>query len=109
MDSAAAHRKIELQDTADFTYLINNVRRAAAESIAAAFPPVEGAISARDEDDLHTRIEELVNEVCSLLESISPAAIFCLFLHIDEQTQAHRPPIFSLSHDNLPCKILCIA
>ncbi len=58
--NAAAHRKIELQAPEDFSYLINNVRRAAAESIAAAFPAVEGA---EDEDDLRVRVEQLVNEV----------------------------------------------
>ena len=65
MDSSSvAHRKIELQTPEDFTYLINNVRRAAAESVNAAFPPVEG--SEGDKDDLHSRIEELVNEVSHL-------------------------------------------
>ncbi len=58
MDANAAHRKIELQSAADFTYLTSNVRRAAAESIQAAFPPVDD-----EQDDLHRRVEELVNEV----------------------------------------------
>ena len=63
MDSSAAvtHRSIELQDPEDFTYLIDNVRRAAADSINAAFPPVEGAEG--EVDELRERIEELVNEV----------------------------------------------
>lgn len=63
MDSSAAvaHRRIELQDPEDFTYLIDNVRRAAADSINAAFPPVEGAEG--EVDELRERIEELVNEV----------------------------------------------
>ncbi|KAH8880370.1 hypothetical protein GQ53DRAFT_543469 [Thozetella sp. PMI_491] len=62
MESAAgvAHRKIELQDPEDLTFLINNVRRAAADSINAAFPPVEGAEG--EVDELRVRIEELVNE-----------------------------------------------
>lgn len=76
---AAYHRKIELQSTEDFAYLANNVRRATAESLAAAFPPVEDAedktgsskarakgrkkASANEADDLHTRVEALVNEV----------------------------------------------
>ncbi|EFX00887.1 hypothetical protein CMQ_1968 [Grosmannia clavigera kw1407] len=75
---AAYHRKIELQSPEDFAYLARNVRRAAAESVAAAFPPVEDATDktngskARakgrkkspgdDADDLHTRVEALVNE-----------------------------------------------
>jgi kinetochor protein Mis14/NSL1 len=61
MDTAVAHRKIELQSAEDFTYLINNVRRVAAESINAAFPPVEGAAS--NDDELRVQIEQLVNEV----------------------------------------------
>jgi kinetochor protein Mis14/NSL1 len=59
MDST--HRKIELQSPSDFRYLIDNVRRAAADSINAAFPPVEGADGA--EDDLRLHIEAMVNEV----------------------------------------------
>ncbi|KAI1851337.1 hypothetical protein JX266_003412 [Neoarthrinium moseri] len=61
MDTAvSAHqRKIELQSPEDLTYLLANVRRAATEHINEAFPPVEGA---QGEDDLRTRIEELVNE-----------------------------------------------
>ncbi|KAI0007300.1 hypothetical protein F4779DRAFT_619746 [Xylariaceae sp. FL0662B] len=55
----AAHRKIELQASEDFSYLVANVRRAAAARIDEAFPPVEGA---HDEDELRTRIEELVEE-----------------------------------------------
>ncbi|KAK1766482.1 putative kinetochore protein [Phialemonium atrogriseum] len=60
MESSTAHRKIELQSAEDFTYLINNVRRAAADSINAAFPPVDGADGHGDE--LRTQIENLVNE-----------------------------------------------
>ena len=59
--AAVAHRKLELQDPEDLTYLIDNVRRAAADSINAAFPPVEGAEG--EVDELRIRIEELVNEV----------------------------------------------
>ncbi|KAK0749921.1 hypothetical protein B0T18DRAFT_437307 [Schizothecium vesticola] len=58
MDST--HRKIELQSPSDFRYLIDNVRRAAADSINAAFPPVEGADGA--EDDLRLHIEAMVND-----------------------------------------------
>jgi kinetochor protein Mis14/NSL1 len=62
MESAiSTHRRIELQSPEDLSYLIGNVRRAADESINAAFPPVEGA--AGQEDELRTRIEALVNEV----------------------------------------------
>lgn len=58
----SAHRKIELQSPEDLTYLINNVRRAAAEHVGAAFPPVEGD-DAAEEDELRVRIEGLVNDV----------------------------------------------
>ncbi|PSR97757.1 hypothetical protein BD289DRAFT_361879 [Coniella lustricola] len=58
MDSA--HRKIELQSPEDLTYLINNVRRAAAEHIGAAFPPVEGG--AAEEDELRVEIEGMIND-----------------------------------------------
>lgn len=77
---AAHHRKIELQAPEDFAYLVDNVRRAAADSVSAAFPPVannddnddndrgkngrNGKKKRVDEDDdLHTRVETLVNEV----------------------------------------------
>ena len=81
---AAHHRKIELQAPEDFAYLVDNVRRAAAESVAAAFPPVanddnidkaaskNGKKKRRvdEDDDLHARVEVLVNEVCAQLSSI---------------------------------------
>lgn len=56
-----AHRKIELQSPEDLTYLITNVRRAAAEHIGEAFPPVEGDDAGGDE--LRVRIEQMVDEV----------------------------------------------
>ncbi|CAK7266268.1 hypothetical protein SEPCBS119000_001939 [Sporothrix epigloea] len=77
---AAHHRKIELQAPEDFAYLVDNVRRAAAESVAAAFPPLDkneddgsGGTSkggkkkktkrvVDEDDDLHARVEVLVNE-----------------------------------------------
>ena len=64
--ATAAHRKIELQSPEDLAFLVANVRRAAAESIAAAFPPVEGAAAADDKDDLHASVEALVDEVSVL-------------------------------------------
>lgn len=71
MDAASAHRKIELQASEDLSYLVANVRRAAAARINEAFPPVDGDGddengngAARGEDELRVRIEELVNEVC---------------------------------------------
>ncbi|RSL39801.1 hypothetical protein CEP53_013806 [Fusarium sp. AF-6] len=52
-------RKIELQSPDDLTYLIANVRRAAAERLNEAFPVVEGNDG---EDELRNQIEKLVNE-----------------------------------------------
>lgn len=72
MDAAQAHRKIELQAPEDLSYLVANVRRAAAARIDEAFPPVDGDGAAHgEEDELRTRIEELVNEVRVLLLSFS--------------------------------------
>ncbi|KAG7293767.1 hypothetical protein NEMBOFW57_003824 [Staphylotrichum longicolle] len=56
----ASHRPIELQSPEDLTYLIGNVRRAAAESINEAFPPVDHPLDG--EDELRNRIEQLVND-----------------------------------------------
>ncbi|KAM7183298.1 putative kinetochore protein [Naviculisporaceae sp. PSN 640] len=56
-----SHRRIELQAPEDFSYLINNVRRAAADSINAAFPPVPEGDDAQ-EDELRVRIEQMVDE-----------------------------------------------
>lgn len=86
MDSAvSAHqRKIELQSPEDLAFLLANVRRAAAARIDEAFPPVEGA---HGEDELRTRIEQLINEVWRnspeiilfqsriLIHCISPCAV----------------------------------
>lgn len=59
-DLSAHQRKIELQAPEDLTLLLANVRRAAAECLNEAFPPVEGA---QGEDELRNMIEELVEEV----------------------------------------------
>ena len=56
-------RKIELQSPEDLTYLITNVRNAAAARLNEAFPHVEGH---EGEDDLRNQIEALVNEVFHL-------------------------------------------
>lgn len=87
-----ANRKVELQSPEDLTYLITNVRRAAAEHIGAAFPPVEGDDAAAEEDELRVRIEELVNDVSC---TIPPPSFPCCLLYsrlwfIPERKQRHR-------------------
>ncbi|XXH01747.1 26S proteasome regulatory subunit 6B [Hypoxylon texense] len=57
-----AQRKIELQAPDDLSYLLANVRRAAAARLDEAFPPVDGADAAAGDDELRTRIEKLVDE-----------------------------------------------
>lgn len=57
MDDETGQRRIELQTNEDLTYLIGNVRRAAAARLNEAFPVVEG------EDELREHIESLVDEV----------------------------------------------
>ncbi|KAK0384579.1 hypothetical protein NLU13_8665 [Sarocladium strictum] len=52
-------RKIELQSPDDLSYLIANVRAAAATRLNEAFPHVDGQAG---EDDLRDEIERLVNE-----------------------------------------------
>ncbi|KAK4653695.1 hypothetical protein QC762_509230 [Podospora pseudocomata] len=59
-------RKIELQSPDDLRYLITNVRKAATDSINAAFPPVlddEGNPIPQEEDELRNEIDKLVNDV----------------------------------------------
>ena len=64
MDSSSqVQRPIELQAPEDFSYLIDNVRKAAADSINAAFPPVgDGDNDDHQEDELRVRIEQMVND-----------------------------------------------
>ncbi|KAK3941342.1 hypothetical protein QBC46DRAFT_382961 [Diplogelasinospora grovesii] len=64
------HRKIELQGVDDLSYLITNVRRAAADSINAAFPPLNndntsgagGGGGPVEEDELRVQIERMVTD-----------------------------------------------
>lgn len=53
-------RRIELQSPEDLTYLITNVRNAAATRLNEAFPHLEGH---EGEDELRNQIEAFVNEV----------------------------------------------
>ncbi|KAJ9143229.1 hypothetical protein NKR19_g6931 [Coniochaeta hoffmannii] len=65
METSPAHRKIELQSSEDLSYLISNVRRAAAAHINEAFPPVPTSSTPHDDgdgDELRTQIETLVDE-----------------------------------------------
>lgn len=76
---SAVHRRIELQSPEDLTYLINNVRRAAADSVNEAFPPVAGDDG--QEDELRNRVEQLVNEVsCPLHPPFPPSPLLFFFL-----------------------------
>ncbi|KAI0156220.1 hypothetical protein BJ166DRAFT_532349 [Pestalotiopsis sp. NC0098] len=83
MDTAvSAHqRKIELQSAEDLTYLLANVRRAAAERVNEAFPPVEGA---QGEDELRNRIEELVEEYIIKVFTLSGPNLSINGLSIDD-------------------------
>lgn len=62
MDTSTAHRKIELQAAEDFSYLIANVRRAAAEHMNEAFPPVDSTSAGQGGDELRVQIEKAVDE-----------------------------------------------
>lgn len=66
MEDSEAQRRIELQAPDDLSYLLANVRRAAAARLDEAFPPVDGADAAAGDDELRTRIEKLVDEVWHL-------------------------------------------
>ncbi|KAJ4125531.1 hypothetical protein NW768_009152 [Fusarium equiseti] len=61
-------RKIELQAPEDLSFLIANVRRAAADRLNEAFPHVEGNDG---EDELRNQIEKLVNEYIDKTFSIA--------------------------------------
>lgn len=63
MTTESLQRKIELQSPEDLSYLIRNVRSAAATRLNEAFPPV----AAGGDDALRTEIEALVNEVRSAI------------------------------------------
>lgn len=55
-----AHRKVELQSTADLTYLIANVSRAAREKIDRHLPP---DAASDGEDPLRRRVEQIIDSV----------------------------------------------
>ncbi|KAK0673683.1 hypothetical protein QBC41DRAFT_342888 [Cercophora samala] len=67
-------RKIELQSPDDLRYLITNVRKAATDSINAAFPPVldpDGNPIPQEEDELRNEIDKLVNDYITNLFTLS--------------------------------------
>ncbi|KAK3305812.1 uncharacterized protein B0T15DRAFT_556274 [Chaetomium strumarium] len=87
-----AHRPIELQSPEDLTYLIENVRRAAADSINAAFPPVDGPPDGQ-EDELRNRIEQLVNDYIQTTFTLAAPNLTINGLPVD-------PSQFLSSHNN---------
>jgi len=62
------HRKIELQDPKDLSYLIANVTRAAREKIDQHLPP--DAAPEGEDDAMRKRVEQLVHEVHSPVPSL---------------------------------------
>ena len=58
------HRRIDLQSPSDLLYLQHNIQRAAAAKLDLAFPP-NAAPEKGEEDALRTKVESLVQEVCS--------------------------------------------
>lgn len=76
MDAETEQPLIELTSHDDLSYLIANVRAAAAEHIEQAFPRVEGQ---RGKNTLRTEVEALVNQVC----------------HSVNHTRVHKVPSFT--------------
>ncbi|KXJ90219.1 hypothetical protein Micbo1qcDRAFT_234831 [Microdochium bolleyi] len=79
-------RKIELQAPDDLAYLLANVRRAAAQRIDEAFPAVEGA---PEEDELRSRIEQLVDEYISKTFTLAGPNLSINGLDIDPSQIPH--------------------
>ena len=70
MAESIHHRKIELQSPDDLTYLVDNIRRAAAAEIEKALPQIHTANETeRKEDDMRVVVEKLVNNVWHFLSS----------------------------------------
>ncbi|KAK5158553.1 hypothetical protein LTS14_003573 [Recurvomyces mirabilis] len=57
----SAHRKIELQQPADLTYLIANLSRSAREKLDKHFPPSASQQGVSGEDAMRKRVEDLVS------------------------------------------------
>ncbi|KAJ4388099.1 hypothetical protein N0V93_008704 [Gnomoniopsis smithogilvyi] len=90
-----AHRKIELQSPEDLTYLITNVRRAAAEHLSEAFPPVEGDDAG--EDELRVRIEQIVDEYISQTFTLAAPNLCINGFDLDAKT---FPAVYLASPNN---------
>ncbi|KAK4556192.1 hypothetical protein LTR86_006889 [Recurvomyces mirabilis] len=58
----STHRKIELQQPADLTYLIANLSRAAREKLDKHFPPSASQQGVSGEDAMRKRVEDLVSD-----------------------------------------------
>lgn len=80
-------RKIELQSPDDLQYLISNIRRAANEKIDKDLPPIEG------EDKMRERVEELVHEVCLVLNPPHPVSCRQYLLYLPKATQLTQNPV----------------
>lgn len=66
------HRKIDLQSPSDLTYLFNNIKTTAQQKLDLAIPP---SAAPEGEDAYRSTVEELVQEVISLLPfSLCPAS-----------------------------------
>ena len=62
----AHHRKIDLQSPSDLTFLLGNIKTAAQQKLDLAIPP---SAAPEGEDAYKSKVEELVQEVGTLLYS----------------------------------------
>ncbi|KAK3191998.1 hypothetical protein K4F52_002041 [Lecanicillium sp. MT-2017a] len=90
-----AQRRIELSSKQDLAYLVANVRRAAAEYMAEAFPQIEGQAS--DEDELRNQIEVLVDEYINQTFTLASPNLSINGLPVQPESFLKDP---SLSHRN---------
>ncbi|KAK4154387.1 hypothetical protein C8A00DRAFT_42817 [Chaetomidium leptoderma] len=97
----AAHRRIELQAPEDLTYLIDNVRRAAADSINEAFPPVDNPLDGQ-EDELRNRIEQLVNDYILKTFTLASPNLTINGLPLTNPSHLITPPTNNLSDGQHP-------
>ncbi|KAL9094386.1 MAG: hypothetical protein Q9165_003236 [Trypethelium subeluteriae] len=62
METESAHRRIELQSTADLHYLRSNARKAARRIIDLHLPPTAAPEGGQEEDELRKGVESLVEQ-----------------------------------------------